>query len=273
MNKFLQSLFFLVSLSFLSTLHAQEILLEELFNEDNLGVFTGISVIGDGQQWQAREFDGKKFAQMNGFDGGIQDNEDWLISPALDMDLYNDEVLTFENASNFDGPDLEVMVSTDYDGGGDPNSATWTDLSENVTWSTGGFEYVLSGDLDLSSFSGTGYIAFKYISNSTVEGKLWQVDSIVVKASILSDIDETEKEEALISAPQVQGDQLVFDILVDQPALQFALYALDGKFIKQFNNNTFRGTVNLTVANIPAGMYLLQVKSKDRLQSHRFIKH
>ena len=221
MNKFLQSLFLLVSVFFVNTLHAQEILLDEQFNEGTLGTFTGFSVIGDGQQWQAREFDGKQFAQMNGFDGGIQDNEDWLISPALDMDLYNDEVLTFETASNFDGPDLELMVSTDYDGSSDPNTATWTDLSENATWSPGGYEYVLSGDIDLSSFSGTGYIAFKYISNTSDEGKLWQVDSVIVKASILSDISEAEKEEKLISTPQVQADQLTFDVLVDQANMQF----------------------------------------------------
>ena len=273
MNKLLQLGCLILALVFCGKTTAQEILLEELFNDTTLGVFTAYSSLGDGQVWEPREFDGKMFAQMNGFDGGIQDNEDWLISPALDMDVYSDEILTFENASNFNGPDLEVMVSTDYDGSSDPNTATWTDLSENVTWSGGGYEYVLSGELDLSAFTGTGYFAFKYISNADVEGKLWQIDSVVVSASILSNIDEAAQTEQLISQPVVQGDQLSFEVLLEQKAMDFAIYALEGRQLLQFSNNAYQNTINLPIANLAAGMYVLHAKSERGIQSYKFMKY
>lgn len=243
-------------------LNGQDILLEELFNDGTLGMFSEFSVVGSGQNWEPREFDGKQFTQMNGFDGGIQDNEDWLISPALDMDAYEDEVLTFENAANFDGPNLEVLVSTDYDGTSDPNTASWTDLSSGVTWSGGDFEYVESGELDLSSFSGTGYIAFKYISNADVQGKLWQIDSVVVRATMLiNSVDDISAERPMIANLRVQADYLTFDLLAEEPSAEFAIYSVNGQLLDQFQQAGFPGTVQHSVATLPAGMYVLQVRS------------
>ncbi len=65
---------------------------------------------------------------MSGFEGAPFENDDWLISPALDLDNYINEVLTFQNAKNYTGNDLEVKISIDYDGGGNPYSGTWTTL-------------------------------------------------------------------------------------------------------------------------------------------------
>lgn len=272
MFKLLHAVVFVIALCFSGILSAQTILLEELFDDSTLGLFTNYSVSGEGQVWEPREFGGKFFAQMNGFDGVIMDNEDWLISPALDMDVYSDEVLTFENAANFDGPDLGVYVSTDYDGTSDPNTATWTDLSGDVTWSPGGYEYVDSGELDLSSYEGTGYFAFKYVSNSDVQGKLWQIDSIVVRASVLSNVEEAAKATQLISTPMVQADQLTFEVLADQNALSFAIYTMDGQLVQQFNRAAFAGTVQIAVADLPKGMYVLQAKSEDFLRAYKFMR-
>ena len=271
MIKALQIVFFVLCIG--GMLNAQEILLEEKFDDATLGVFTAYSALGDEQMWEPREFGGKFFAQMNGFfDGGHLTNEDWLISPALNMDVYDDEVLAFENANNFNGPDLELLVSTDYDGTSDPNTATWTDLSQSVTWSPGGYEYVDSGEIDLSSFSGTGYIAFKYISSVSVEGKLWQVDSIVVSASVLSNVNEAVQEEQLISTPSVNGDQLTFEVLGSQKEMVFAIYNMEGRLIQEYNNIAALGMVQLPVLDLASGMYILQVKSEQNLQAHKFMK-
>lgn len=251
---------------------AQEVLLQELFDDGTLGVFTAYSVTGPMQEWEARMFEGKQFAQMNGFDGGIQENEDWLISPALDMDQYSDEVLTFENASNFSGPDLELLVSTDYDGTGDPNTATWTDLSDQVTWSSSGYEYVDSGELDLSSFTGTGYIAFKYISNTAVDGKLWQVDGITVTAGTLSNVNDLQKERRLISTPRVIDGQLSFTVLAEQGEMSFALYTADGRFVQQFKHAGWAGTVSVAVTHLPAGVYVLQAMGESGARAYRFTR-
>ncbi|MCI4647124.1 choice-of-anchor J domain-containing protein [Phaeodactylibacter sp.] len=246
--------------------NAQEILLEETFNDGTLGSFTAYSVLGDGQVWEPREFGGRQFAQMNGFDGGIQDNEDWLISPALDMDAQEGEVLTFENASNFSGPDLEVLVSNDYDGNSDPNTATWTNLSDQVNFSTGNYEYVNSGALDLSAISGTGHIAFKYISNTSVDGKLWQIDSVVVSAEMPSNLEEPTTD--LIRAPIVRNGQLQFELTGLTGQANCTLYDMTGRFVLG-QAAASAGLITMPVRQLSSGIYLLTVQTQGTMQGHK----
>ena len=74
MISFLRLTFFATLMTWCASTSAQDILLEELFDDSTLGAFTAYSVLGDNQNWEARDFGGKFFVQMNGFDGGIQDN-------------------------------------------------------------------------------------------------------------------------------------------------------------------------------------------------------
>jgi hypothetical protein len=143
------------------------------------GNWTPISVIGD-QVWDRNNTYGvgnTPCARVSGYSGGAFDNEDWLISPALNFDNYSSETLEFFNAKNYTGPDLECKISTDYDGGGDPNSATWTTLA--YTMSPGAWAWTSSGILDLSSYNGTVHIAFYFISNTT-ESATWEIDNIFI---------------------------------------------------------------------------------------------
>jgi PKD repeat protein len=140
-----------------------------------------VSMIGDGQVWDRDNsfgIGGSNCALMSGYDNGAQDNEDWLISPRFDLAPVTNPILTFWNACNYSGPDLEVKYSTDYDGNGDPSTATWTDLSANL--STGGWSWVSSGDIDLSGINDLVHIAFVYYSNPTDGSKTWEVDNVMV---------------------------------------------------------------------------------------------
>lgn len=152
----------------------------ENFDED-WGNWSTISVIGD-QVWDRENTFGvgsTPCARMSGFSGSAFENEDWLISPSLDFDNYVNEVITFMNAKNYTGNDLELLVSTDYDGGADPNAATWTELS--YTLSPGSWEWTESGEVDLSTYNGAAvYVAFKFTSTSS-ESATWEVDNIEIK--------------------------------------------------------------------------------------------
>ena len=269
----LRSCCLLIALSISISASTQTVLLEELFDDSTLGTFTAYSVIGDGQFWNARDFGGKFFAQMNGFDGGIQDNEDWLISPAIDLDQFEDEILFFENASNFDGPELEVFISTDYDGTSDPNTATWTDLSDEANWSPGGFEYVDSGELDLSSFSGTGYVAFKYISNQDVLGKLWQIDSVVVYTNEVNTSVQEIENEKIISNLAVFNEYLEFTVTKASMEWRFDIYNTEGSSLPAFQNMLLpSGKVSLSIIDLPRGLYILSASSGTQIKSYKFIK-
>ncbi len=144
------------------------------------GAWTQISVLGD-QVWDRDNtygIGGTACARMSGYESGSNENEDWLISPPMNFDAYSNEVLTFYNAKNYSGPDMQVKISTDYDGAGDPYTATWTTLS--YTMSSGSWQWAASGNIDVSAYNGTAvYIAFQYNSN-TSESATWEVDDIMV---------------------------------------------------------------------------------------------
>jgi hypothetical protein len=155
-----------------------------------LGVFTQFSV-ASGATWETGtggDAPNIPYAVANGF-GSDEPSNDWLISPALDFDSTEDEVLSFLNAKGFDdgGLDrgLQVLVSTDYDGESNPENFEWTNISDRVTFSEGDFEFVSSGDIDLSDDafqSDETYIAFQYLSSGTGPGtsESWEVDNVVV---------------------------------------------------------------------------------------------
>ena len=143
------------------------------------GNWQTISVIGD-EEWDRDNnygINNTPCAQMSGYSGGPLDNEDWLVSPGLDFDSYENENLVFFTAMNYDGPDLECLISEDYSGSGDPNAANWQSLS--YVPSPGSWTWTESGTIDVSGYSGTVYIAFKYTSNTT-EAATWEVDNITI---------------------------------------------------------------------------------------------
>ncbi|MBL7104133.1 MAG: choice-of-anchor J domain-containing protein, partial [Bacteroidales bacterium] len=144
------------------------------------GNWTTISVVGE-QVWDRDNnygLNNTPCARMNGYAGGPVENDDWLISPAMDFDNYDNETLVFYNAKNYDGPDMECKISTDYNGGGDPYSATWTTLSYIMT--PGSWEWTFSGEIDISGFNGSAvYVAFQYTSTSS-EAATWEVDDISI---------------------------------------------------------------------------------------------
>lgn len=154
-----------------------------LLNEpwtSEIGDFTQNSVVGN-QIWGITQYG----MTISGYAGGVyNENEDWLISPAMNLDLYNTEVLKFESAMKYGsaGQGLQVFYSTDYLGTGDPNQATWNPIP--ATLSQGNFAWTASGDIDMSQINGTSvYVAFKYISGTSSSScATWELRNLLLKA-------------------------------------------------------------------------------------------
>jgi len=156
------------------------VIISENFDDISFGNWTPVSVVGD-QEWiidETHGVDGTPCAKISGYDGQPYANEDWLISPSMNFDNYTSEVMNFQTAMNYTGNPLQLMVSTDYSGSGDPNAATWTELT--YTMSGGSWVWTESGNVDLSSYSGSAvYVAFKFTSTDS-ESATWEVDEIVI---------------------------------------------------------------------------------------------
>ena len=125
------------------------------------------------------------YAQITAYNSGEKTNVAWLISPTINFDNYDVEKLTFRTRTNYyvhDG--LSVWISNDYNKK-NPLDATWTELS--ATFATGpdnGYgEWVESGEVDLSMYSGNAHIAFKYIGSSyNGQSTTYQIDDITIKS-------------------------------------------------------------------------------------------
>ena len=148
-----------------------------IFSQDWEGEMNGwtfVTVEG-GNAWTIAQYSGNHYAYANGYNGGI--NEQWCISPAFSLNVYSNASLSFRNAKNYNGPDVQLFFSNNYNGE-TPATATWTELEFNK--STGSYAWAESGSIDLASFTGEScYIGFKYTSTET-EAAAWEVDDITL---------------------------------------------------------------------------------------------
>ncbi len=142
--------------------------------EDEMNGWTFVDVEGEAS-WSISSYSGNHFAKISGHNKGA--NTDWCISPAFNLDDYDNPVLSFLTATKYDGNAIEVFFSNNYDGQ-NPTTATWTPLS--CALSQGDFEWAESGHIDLSSFAGTNcHIGFKYTCTAT-QAATWEVDDIML---------------------------------------------------------------------------------------------
>jgi hypothetical protein len=123
--------------------------------------------------------------QVNGYANGINNtNEDWLISPSLNLAGTTYPLLSFWSRTAFNGDPLRLLVSTNYSGTGDPNAAgvVWTDL--NATFPVQGSDrWTQTANIDLTGYKPSRvYVAFVY--NSTIDqGARWTIDDVVLTNS------------------------------------------------------------------------------------------
>ncbi|ALI98055.1 Ig-like domain-containing protein [Rufibacter tibetensis] len=119
-----------------------------------------------------------KAVQINGFAGGISvPNEDWLISPELDLASFaNMAVLDFWTISAFSGDQLRLMYSADYTGTGNPNAATWTEVP-GVFPAANSNLWTLSQGIELPKTA--KYVAFVY--TTTTGASRWTVDDFRIQ--------------------------------------------------------------------------------------------
>ena len=153
---------------------------EETFSS-NFPAWGKISLVGD-QVWTIDTQYGNpgSCAKMSGFASGNKANEDWLISPAINLAGSTAAALTFDTATKFSGNTLEIYISSDYSGTGTPANATWTKLNAALSPSSGSYVWTNSGKIDISTFAGGKvYVAFKYTS-TTSAAATWEVDNVKV---------------------------------------------------------------------------------------------
>lgn len=135
--------------------------------------------------WKIQRYSSNGYAEFNTYQSGNASNVGWLISPAVTLAAGNDKKFSFTaaqayvtNANN----KLEVFLSTNFDGT-NVTAATWEPLTVTVPNNTSEFfEFIPSGQVDLSGYTGQIHVAFKVTgsgTNTQLDG-LYQIDNVVI---------------------------------------------------------------------------------------------
>ncbi len=154
---------------------------ESQSDQEDINIQGWLNIAQEGtRKWRGKKYNENTYAQATAYNSVDDSNVCWLITPPIDFDVYNNEKINFETAQAYwvhNG--LEVLISTDFDGT-NVASATWETLDADIAGENDpDNEWVSSGDVDLSSFTGIGYIAFKYTgSNTNGETTSYRVDNI-----------------------------------------------------------------------------------------------
>ena len=229
------------------------VLLYEDFDDD-LGVFFTFDAYGD-QTWHQGTHQGTTYANMNGYaDGAAHQNEDWLIGYAeIPNGLGFDEIwVEFRNAMKFEGDPLRVAISTDYDGISEPSDFEWEDITDAFDYSTGNYEWVESGALDVSDIVGNHsfYIAFIYTSSDEAAAS-WEIDYVKVTGQHLTAVNENAATTVGVY-PNPASAQVSFTLDSDA---QVSVFDMTGRMVREMNATA--GEAQLNVSELENGVYFV----------------
>jgi hypothetical protein len=240
---------------------------ENFANE--LGVFTAYNVTGE-QEWHQASYQGTTYANMNGYAGGsAHENEDWLISPAIEIetDTWAEMTFEFRSAMKFDGDPIAVLVSTDYDGVGNPNSFTWSDISSNFQFSEGNYTWADSGPYVMSNPQpATYYFSFKYTSTDAAASS-WEITDVRVMGKQMVSVDEQSIQTVSVY-PNPANNVVSFNLKADA---QVSIFDITGRMVSMMNMAAGKGQCQ--VADLENGVYFLNVRYADgKMEVARFVK-
>ncbi|WPO80256.1 DUF5689 domain-containing protein [Flavobacterium sp. KACC 22761] len=137
--------------------------------------------------WKSMVYSGNGYAEFNTTSTTAAENIAWLISPKINLTDYKNAILSFRSAQHdlkVDSPlnTLEVYVSTNFDGS-NVTKAKWIRLEAKIpSLSTPARQFINSGGIDLSEYSGNINIAFRYVGSGkdkTLNGA-FMVDDVKV---------------------------------------------------------------------------------------------
>ncbi|MEO6833652.1 MAG: choice-of-anchor J domain-containing protein, partial [Chitinophagaceae bacterium] len=226
------------------------------------------NVQGSGQEWSCyMELGGSNAAmQMNGYMGGNNVNEDWLITPRVTLGGIGstEGKITFRMQKNFSGTEPDVLISNDYDGTSAPNTATWASLNIPMSIADTGDYKTFSAPIGLTG-SLAFFIAFRYASTST-DGYRVRLDSVVldVTTGVGNVTSKNNKMPLQILKAQKGNIQIAFSANTSGK-MHASISDMVGRQIFDANIQAIQGENSFTFStqDFPSGMYLIKVGSSQ----------
>jgi len=202
--------------------------------ETSLGKFTTQSVIGD-QVWA---FDTHKYVTISGYVATLNNaNEDWLISPEIDLTNVTAAKLSFDHVARYFADlknEATVWVSSNYVSGL-PATATWSQLPTKTFTDPGNWTLASSGEISLTAYAGKKInIAFKYVSTATKAGT-WELKNfLVAEGEAAGDTDPVLTGEGTKAKPYIVADILLLNPTSTTEAVKTAVWT-KGYIVGSYN--------------------------------------
>lgn len=209
------------------------------FKTEGLGDWLTYTTEGTGE-WESTNYG----VQANGFNKGV--GEAYLISPAV---TASDIILAFSSQKSFNGNDLQLFYSTDFDPSImlQPSDASWTEITDMAIWATSQ-ETTESGNIELHDLAAPIRFAFKYTCEAN-ETARWTIVELSIAKGQPSGIEDVATNEMKV----INGKGQV--TIETAEAMPIAIYALTGAQVRQIE--LVEGT---NIVELPAGIYLIENK-------------
>ena len=188
-------------------------------------------------EWESTNYG----VQATGFNKGV--GEAYLISPAV---TASDIILAFSSQKSFNGNDLQLFYSTDFDPSimSQPSDASWTEITDMATWATSQ-ETTESGNIELHDLTAPIRFAFKYTCEAN-EAARWTIVELSISKGQPSGIEDVATNEMKV----INGKGQV--TIETAEAMPIAIYTLTGAQVRQIE--LVEGT---NIIELPTGIYLI----------------
>lgn len=237
----------------------ESLILSETF-ETSFGKFSTYNVSGD-QIWT---IDSRAYAGMSGYVVATKTNyanEDWLISPEIDLTNVTESYVTFDYVAHLMGDisqESTLWISENYITDSLPSKATWVQFPVKILPDPGNYVFSSCGQVSLNSFAGKKIkIAFKYVSTAT-KGGTWEIKNFQVKKGIAFNKDNGKGTELLpynlAGAFANQGSAGAVSACVRGYIVGYLWSGTSTNFI--FSSDTCTQATNILIADTVNGLYL-----------------
>lgn len=188
-----------------------------------------------------------KAIQIDGAINGFTPNEDWLITPEINLSGFQyDPTIKFKSFSSGPGASLKLKYSANYSGSGDPRSATWFDAdAEFPAVNSNEWKYTTVTVFNKESKI---YFAFVYTSTITAASR-WTIDDWSIK-DILVSIPSTTLSYVDVEVGTSSASQ---SIVVKIAGYGDITVSASTGFQVSLDNTTFNSSVVIPEADALAG--------------------
>ena len=214
------------------------------------------------KNWTIKTYSSNKYAEMTAHNGTGTYNS-WLISPAINLDKINKTNVQFDwNSGYANGALLKVYVLKLNNGVMSKNLIKTINDATNTTGYGAAFT---TETIDVSAYSGIGFLAFEYVGTAGSTTTTYQIDKVTISTSL--GIKDLNKTKNIFLKNTMVDNTLSFQTKGNATV---RVYNTNGQLVKSATISAQNANVN--VANLPKGNYVVTAELNGETVSQKILK-